>query len=267
MPENTGNPCKTDEELIRLIDELKSCKNKRSFKSWKNSFLARYESFVQKSGIDVAQTHYETFTKDLAKFTKSVNRVKSLEDTYRSGSLGVKGRNGLNELMKELNTFIEKLQKLAPKTGAEEKKMGYNKYLLGAVLIRDNFSVYELLLSASETLHEMKDDCLKEVADHQLLDQITYYGKNFKNFCDLMADLSLYEVMLACRKFSGDDDNILIFIDPKSGAIGELDKQKLVNSKLLTIKKEGTKVYQIEQATTGSDKDDLIKQVKVTLKI
>eukprot|EP00980_Cylindrotheca_fusiformis_P015047 scaffold4153_cov91-Cylindrotheca_fusiformis.AAC.1 len=76
--------------------------------------------------------------------------------------------------------------------------------MLGAILVRDNFSEYERMKYVNDTIQVMSDVTLTEVADRVHLEQFANFQTQFNRFCDVLADLGLYEVMMVCRKFSDD---------------------------------------------------------------
>jgi hypothetical protein len=63
---------------------------------------------------------------------------------------------------------------------------------LGAVLVQDGFSEYDRMKRLNDLLIDMQEK-VSDIADRQQLELFQWYGKKFKNFCDVMADLGLYE--------------------------------------------------------------------------
>ena len=179
--------------------------------------------------------------------------------------VSVKGRNGLNEANRAMTDVVDELLSFIPTSGAEVKQCGYNKWQLGAVLIRDGFQVYEKMVVSGEILVSLKEKVLTGIADKQILEQIDYYVKQVACFCDVMADLGLYEVMLKCREFNGDDD-ILIFIDPKTGAIGELCRKSCKDAGLISITTNAFGKEAIKEAASGVDKQALVQTIKEKVK-
>jgi hypothetical protein len=264
-----SNPLKTDPELKGLLKELDDINNAPKFRRWKGSFLRRFETFIEQKGIDPATKEYSIIQANLQGFHKTCVKLEKAVDTgaLTKTNVSVKGRNALNEVNKSMTDVIERMITLLPGTGADEKKMGYNKFQLGAVLIRDNFMAYDLMESTQAILQRLKDDPLGDVADRQIIDQIDYYMTNIQRFCDVMASLALYDVMQKCRRFGGGDGDVLIFVDAKTGYVGEISRSAAINAKLLTITKSDTGKESIEEAVFGEEKLSLIHSIKEKLQI
>lgn len=232
------NPCKSDPELKGMLDRLECVKTARVFRRWRASFLQQFEKYLEESGMECATTACDTFAKDMATFLKLTHKVNGFVD---DGSLSVerssvKARNGLNEWAKFMTEVIDSLDALIPSTIALEKNRGYNKFHMGAVLIRNDFAEYGVLTEVQEMVQHMRDVSLNQIADKQFLEKMDLYSNTLQKFCDVMADLGLYEVMLKCREFAGVEDNMddLIFLDMKTGGIGEMDRGECLRKRILT---------------------------------
>jgi len=135
---------KIDAELKEMLDKLEFVQSGRAFKRWRASFMTKYESFLEQDNIDKAQLAYEKFGGSMTKFVKQVATVEKYET---KGELSeekytVKGRMALSEMMKLMTDLIIELDDMLPSTGSMEKKRGFNKFHIGAVLIRDSFDEY-----------------------------------------------------------------------------------------------------------------------------
>jgi hypothetical protein len=261
----SGNPIDVDEKLNEMMGKLDGIQTKKKFTRWKSSFLSRFDSFIEKDGTAKAQEAYDHFGKTTMTFVKSTQQVqKSVE----GGQLGeekttVKGRNALNELNKSVTKQVEELLLFIPTTVSEEKKCGYNKFQIGAVLVRDGFSIYGYMLSCRETLVEFVHDKLKNVADRQIIEAVDYYNQKFHNFCDLMADLKIYEICKKCQQFSGDGDEgegPFIFIDVETGAIGKLPRDKVIEMGLITLEADDEDEDVIKEAITDEKQKEALKE-------
>jgi hypothetical protein len=265
-----NNPLKTDSELKELLVQLEDINSSSKFRNWKVSFLRRYDTFIEQKGIEAAQKAYDDFSTNLQLFH---SKCCKLEQAVTSGALtstssSVKGRNALNECHKHSVDVTERLLALLPSTGAEEKKCGYNKFQLGAILIRDNFMAYDTMISSQAILEKYRDVPLTQIADRQIIDQIDYYSKKIQNFCDIMASLALYDVMMKCIKYGRNGLNdLIIFVDAKTGYIGELSRSALVNAGLLTITRSDTGKESIAEAVWGDDKQSMITILKDKLSL
>jgi hypothetical protein len=228
-----GNPLKDDPTLRKQLMQLDRIKSNRKFEPWKNAFLKRFEEFLERDGVNKAEEAYSDFSKRMGRTVALVNKC---EEMNQKGDLTneratVKGRHALNEMVNDLTVGCAALRELIPGTGTEEEKRGYNKFMLGAILVRDNFSQYEEMKYVNDVIQVMSDETLTEVADRVHLEQFRNFQTQFNRFCDVLADLSLYEgtlrmvygcqlldtlhlthfyfaslisVMMACRKFSDD---------------------------------------------------------------
>jgi len=193
-----GNPLKDDASLRNQLIQLDRVKTKSKFDPWKRSFMKRFESFLEQSGVEKAQEAYEEFGREM---NRTVSLVKKCEDMNRKGDLTneratVRGRQALNEMVNDLVVRWAAIKELVPGTGNEEEKRGYNKFMLGAILVRDDFSEYEQMKYVNDAIQEMAGETLTEVADRVHLEQFGNYQIQFKRFCDLLADLGLYEGMI-----------------------------------------------------------------------
>lgn len=267
------NPLKFDPELKALLEKLDFIKTGRSFKRWKGSFLSRFQSFLEEAGVDAAEKAYRDFSTDLNSFTKIVNKV---EEFVEKGELQVdkytvKARNCLNEMSKTLTEIILKKDALIPQTNHMEKQRGYNKFHMGAVLVRDNFDEYGRLSACGDILKHMRKVSLQEFADKQLLEAMDQYGVTLQKFCDVMADLGIYEVMMKCLQFADDDDkdDDFVFLDLKTGGIGEVSRELCMSKKLINVigqDEQGHDLYQ-EAAQDDENKEKLLKLMKDSKKL
>lgn len=266
----TLNPIQNDPQLKEMIDRLGNVDSFRSFKMWKSSFLNRFETFLAEDGTAPAQTVYTEFRKSMGLF---VEQVKAVQGFVEKGDISldrttVKGRNSLNEMNKQMVEIIDEEQKLIPAKSAQEKRRGYTKFHLGAVLVRDGFKEHERMSMCSEILLRLKEDSLKGVADKQHLEEIVNYDTALKRFRDIMADLGLYEVMLKCWEY-GEQGEEFIFVDLKTGAIGAVPIKMCIEKGFIhTVKDEkGTDVAYKEAVTEEEDKNAILGLVKEALKL
>ena len=227
-----------DPALKDMLDKLEFVKSGRAFKRWKSSFLAKFESFLEQSNIDDALTVHKHFSASMGVFVKQVSVLNEFVDKgdLSEEKITVKGRNSLNEMHKLMTDVIGELDDLIPSTGAMEKKRGYTKFHIGAVLIREDFSEYSRLSSCGDILKHMREVSLNDIADKQILEEMDNYGAKLQKFCDVMADIGLYQVMLKCIEFADEERDVLediIFIDVKTGGIGMLSREECLENKIL----------------------------------
>ena len=205
----TENPFRSDPELVGHLDRLGRIKTYKRFQGWKRSFLQSLDAFFARPGIGPAQKASDSFLQTMKDMKKHVDRCNTMieKGDLTNDKVTVKGRNSLNELVKHLTIATEDTVAFVPGTKMDERRCGYNKFELGAVLVRDGFSCFDTQQYLNESVTTMGQDKLNHVADRQQLDAFEYYSKKFQNFCDIMADLGLYELMLASRKFANPPDH------------------------------------------------------------
>jgi hypothetical protein len=80
----------------------------------------------------------------------------------------------------------------------EEQQVGYSKFELAAVLIRDGFRVFEMMTSTRRVLIELRDGLLKTILKPNSLHVMDHYFASIDIFCDTMTDLGLYKLMQKC---------------------------------------------------------------------
>lgn len=192
---------KQDAELKEILGQLEFVNTGRTFRRWKTSFLTRWEEFLEQENIEHADNAYQTFAKHMSKFVtlvEAVNQHVANQDLTAQRTT-VKGRNSLNEMNKNLTLIIDEHDALIPQTNQLEKKCGYNKFHMGAILIRDNFKEYGRLTESRDTLQQMRTTSLNDVADKQILEEMDNFATILQKFCDVMADLGLFGTcMLSC---------------------------------------------------------------------
>jgi hypothetical protein len=263
----SGNPLKYDPDLKGLIEKLDSINSYRTFRRWKSSFLRRFESFLAEKGLDPAEQSYKKFSSNMKTFEQAVIKVQKFceKGDLSAERTTVKGRNSLNEMNTEVVKIIQEEEELAPSTGSQEKKKGYNKYHLGAVLVQDGFSEYERMVRCDEILQELKLGGLKDVADRQQLEEIDNYTIQLQRFRDVMNDLGLYEVMMKCRQFDGGEIDEIIFLDPKTGAIIEMTREDCFKAGILSIIQDAQGNDKIrEEEHSRIEKEEMLSSIKIS---
>jgi len=197
------NPLKSDAELSSLLKRLDKVKKYKSFQKWKQKFLDRLEQFLYEAGMKPAELTCDDFDDLLNKLVKK-GAEKVLGHIER-GELGddrktVKSSLALNEMCNMLTTVVSVLENLIPSNSKEEKKVGFTKFHLGAVLIRQGFHQYITMKVMEDALEEIGAKLI-HVADRQQHELFATYTTQVQRFCAVMADLNLYEVMMKCLEF------------------------------------------------------------------
>ncbi|KAG7373573.1 ubiquitin family protein [Nitzschia inconspicua] len=207
-PAKENNPIKTDAELNILVNsKLPNIEKYKTFQRWKGKFLNRFETFLYQKGMDPAQKEADALQETLLKLTKQTAKVLDYID---KGELSqdkktVKASLALNEMCNTLEEARKELQGLVPSLKAEERKLGYSKFHLGSVLIQQNFPQYVLMETVRNDLASI-GETMEEVLDRQQHDAFGHYNKQVVRFCDIMADLDMYEIMKKCIRFRNPPD-------------------------------------------------------------
>ena len=218
----TSNPLKSDPELVRLLKKLDTITKYKSFHRWKKSFLDRLLPHIvtdqkQKCSLQVADEASEKFDTILAKTARQANEV--LDKESRGGA--VQATLALRELGNLLQQTTETVQEWIPASTQEEKQQGYTKFHLGAALIQQGFPQYVAFMQMDQVLQEIKES-LEDEDDNELLEStLQAYFTQVERFCDVLADLGIYEIAKKCHEFavapdveeSSDDEGMEIFLE------------------------------------------------------
>ena len=202
------NPLKSDPELQTLLKTLGSIKKYRKFQGWRAKFLDRLEQFLYDEGMTPAQAACHDFDSLLKKFVKMATKV---QDHIQMGALSstkktVKAALALSEMCNSLTTVCREVEDLIPFSDREEKKRGFTKFHLGAVLIRQGFHQYITMKAIEDALTDTASK-IEDVMDRQQHDLFHAYKQQVQRFCDVMSDLHLYEVMMKCLQFAEEPDD------------------------------------------------------------
>jgi hypothetical protein len=195
------NPIKEDPELQAILKQLNSVQ-RHEFTRWRTSFLARYESFLDKSGTEIATKKYRHYSESVTALMRVIFKVEAFvrQRDLMPDKSTVKARHALSEMSKQITVVIEEQDALLPATGQMEKEIGYGKFIMGAVLVRDSFSDYRRLsmcVDSLENLHLV----LTNVANRQIMEEMERFGTKFQTFCDVVSDLGLRGTLEKCHEF------------------------------------------------------------------
>jgi len=169
-------------------------------------------------------------------------------------SVSVKGRLLLHKLNRLLAQTIRAVDTFVPLTTAEEDDAEYDKLMLVAALLEDGFTPYHKMASAAKSISQDLVNqssglfLLEDVADKQLFERMQAFQQSFERFCAVMNDLGVYAMMVQSAKYccccddstassdDDEDDDVVLFIDLKTGQIGELFRDECVGEgKLLSF--------------------------------
>lgn len=241
-----GNPIQSDATLQTLLRKLDKIQKYKTFQRWKGKFLDRLTEFLYQSGMDPATKRCDHFKQLLATFIAQADKVTRFieKDELGENRKTVKAALALQEMCKQLTTLVEFMRVLIPSRKSEEKQCGFSKFHLGASLIRQGFQQYTTMMAMDDALTEITQR-VGSVADRQQLELFDMYRLQVQRFCDVMADLHLYEVMIKCVEFaeapeeeeSSDEEDIHIEITVVDGATKKKIKLEVdPNEKIGNIK-------------------------------
>jgi hypothetical protein len=240
------NPLQQDVELRRLLAALQSLESKRDFGRWKNSFLQRFETHLGiddkgRSSMEAASAEYQRFGHAVVSLVTHVHKVEAIlaqgddfcasttssnrddnndsendddddnapvATTATSTSATVRARHCMVEFGKQLTAVITKIGQLIPGTVEKECIVGYTKFHMAAVLIKNGFQEYSSLTWCRGIFTHMRDVSFaanNDVCnDLQIMERLSHYSDTVDRFCDVMADLGLHDAMLKCEALFGD---------------------------------------------------------------
>ena len=206
------NPLRSDPELQSLTKKLEKIEKFKSFQRWQTKFLDRLDTFLTDKGS------MEPATRTCTDFGKLLDRqlqfATKVSTHVEKGELGlekktIKAMLALSEMCKVLTQVVEQTQTLIPSTNRDEKASGFTKFHLGAALVQQGFTQYPRMKAIELFCHEIQQSCdgrFHEVADRQAIELLDYYILVFERFIDVIKDLGLHEVMLACERFQTPPD-------------------------------------------------------------
>jgi hypothetical protein len=193
----SNNLINDDVILRQLLKELPGVKTQFQFKGWQKSFLDRYHYLLNEEGVAKASETYDEFQKLVLKLMK---QILALKEYYDKGEVkpertSVKALSCIQELSKQIIAVTDEQVKMVPGTGQREKEAGYTKFMMGAVLVKDNFKQHGRLVMCAESLarfHMKMSECIN---DRFVLETMENFGWKLQLFCDIMSDLGLYQAM------------------------------------------------------------------------
>jgi ubiquitin C len=217
------NPLKTDPVLVNLLKRLSSIHKYKTFHRWKKKFLDRMLPHLKyEKGIEPAKQTCDEFFAILQKTAKQGTKVVDFLESgeLTPGKTSVKANLSLREFCNQIQSTVDKLDAWIPMSTDEEKKRGYTKFHLGASLIEHGFHHYITMKQMEDSIREIQQQIGSDVLDRQQVELFETYQTQVSRFCDVMADLNLYEIMKKCLGFatapeleeSSDDEEMIIEI-------------------------------------------------------
>lgn len=227
----SNNPITKDLQLNILVhDKLDKIKKYTPFHRWKSKFLTRFDTFLTEGGKKPAREASGRIQNHLQ---NCLNRADVLIELIERGDLSpitgrktVRAFSALKEFCQDLDGTRVELQELVPGNSMDERRLGYTKFHVGASLIEECFPQYVAMRELEDKVQLISDSTRDIDRDEDVLDKtqrelFRNYKKQVTRFCDVMASLDFYEIMLKCVEFlnppeheeSGDEE-LTIFLRP-----------------------------------------------------
>jgi len=226
----SNNPITNDVKLNILVhDKLENIKKYKQFHRWKSKFLDKFDSYLSESGIDPARKasaeilqHLESCSKRAATL---LTHLEKGDMNPTTGRVTVRAALALKEFCVKIDECRFELEELVPAKQIDERRRRYTKFHVGAALIKAGFPQYVAMKELEELVQSIMSKTVDVERDYDILDKqerdlFNAYRTQVSRFCDVMADLDLYVIMLKCVEFlnapdyESDDDveELTIFV-------------------------------------------------------
>ena len=119
------------------MEEAKSLNTEEQFQGWKTSFLDSYKSYLDPDGVENAKMSDARLLWSTEKLAGTVVSVQALvnDGKISAESQSVMGKRALTNMTDQIAKTEQEISRFMPATIADEEKVGYSKFELGAVLI------------------------------------------------------------------------------------------------------------------------------------
>merc|ERR1711971_175806 len=193
-------------DLLATADEITSLDH---FLYWKDTFLKGFRQYLDHEQTIKAREADEKLYKDMQKLTKLCLKIKKLCKNCSENSDGndIEKRDSKKNFKLQLavNNFVSHLARTEkmvheyfPKTKDDEAKVGYNKFNLAAILVRDGFQIYDLMVHSRRYITKLSEKGLRNILTPNNKSIIQYYLTEIDGFCDCLADLGMFKLMVKC---------------------------------------------------------------------
>ena len=184
-----------DKEVKAILDQVTDCRSPHDFKLWQQSFLNKFTRFLDTEGSRKAARAYKSYSRSNDKLIAVLRKLqKHIDDGNLSPEkITVKAQKSMSELKACLTKQVGELRAILPTSVVEAKTMGFSKYHMAAVLVKEEFQEYAVMMFCRCLLKVLRHEALDDVADSQILDEIDYYNKSFDVFCGVMESLHLLD--------------------------------------------------------------------------
>lgn len=184
-------------EFLANSNEIGSVEH---FKYWKDEFLETFRKYLDPEGTASARESDEELYSELERLGKICLNVKEQvkEGRIAPEATSVKGQRAISEMISSIATAEGFITAYWPKTQEDEGICGYSKFELAAVLVRDGFRVYGLMVATRDYVQALSEGALKDVLRSNQRSIIHFYFRAIDSFVDTMADLGMYNLMQKC---------------------------------------------------------------------
>lgn len=185
--QKSKNNALQDEKLKEMLESADEITSPEHFTYWKDEFLDQFKTFLNPEGTATAREADDAMFVLMQKLTKTLLMVKHLcsNGDISEEKVTVRGQNNLNEMVSEMANLERAVAIYWPKTQEDEEQVGYTKFELGAVLVRDGFRVYSIMITTRDYLIGLRDGPLK--GDKFLTTNsrsiMNYYLNELDSFC------------------------------------------------------------------------------------
>mmetsp|Transcript_49810 Transcript_49810/g.120716 ORF Transcript_49810/g.120716 Transcript_49810/m.120716 type:complete len:368 (-) Transcript_49810:314-1417(-) len=190
-----------DEKLKQFLANADEIESIEHFQYWKEEFLGQFRQFLDSDRLANAREADEELYDELETLAQTcidINKLVKDGVITPTGSISVKGRRAVNEAISHMAASECFIKAYWPKTADEEKVCGYTKFELGAVLVRDGFAVFGLMVATRDYVEALMDGALKTILKPNQISIIQFYFRSIDSFVDTMADLGMYKLMKKC---------------------------------------------------------------------
>jgi hypothetical protein len=184
-------------QFLSNADEIESIEH---FTYWKDEFLKTFRKYLDPLGTATAREADEEIYHQLEKLAGICLDVKAMvsQGNISKERCSVKGQRSINEMISKLSLVETQIMEYWPRTQEEEAKCGYTKFELAAVLVRDGFRVYGLMVATRDYVQSLSQGPLMDVLKSNQLSIIQYYFRCLDSFTQTMADLGMFKLMNTC---------------------------------------------------------------------
>lgn len=187
--------------FLQNADEIESIEH---FTYWKDEFFRTFRQYLDPLGTATAREADEELYFELENLVKICVHTKALvrEGKITPEKSTVKGQKGLNEMIACTDSCEQHIDKYFPKTQEEETICGYSKFELAAVLVRDGFRVYGMMMATRDYIQGLvvEGGPLEQILRPNQMSILQYYFRCLETFAKTMADLGMFKLMVKCEE-------------------------------------------------------------------